>query len=145
MSFNFIPVTLDGNEKSESLPVFYELARDLNSLELLIKDGKFYKVSKNDALKIWILKTLHRQTARYEYRAYSNNYGNEINSLFGRHLKKSLLKSELKRFIEEALLINPYIKKISNLNFSKTGSKIDATFTVSTVYGDFEQNIGYEE
>lgn len=144
MSFNFIPVTLDDEIKEESLPLFYELARDLKSLEILVKEGKFYYVSKNDAIKIWILKALNQQTSRYAHRAYSSDYGNEITRLFGRNLKNSLLKSELKRYVEEALLVNPYIKKVENFLFDKKGSVVDLTFTVNTIYGDFEQNVSYE-
>lgn len=144
MSFNFISVTLDDEIKEESLPLFYELARDLKSLEILVKEGKFYYVSKNDAIKIWILKALNQQTSRYTHRAYSSDYGNEITRLFGRNLKNSLLKSELKRYVEEALLVNPYIKKVENFLFDKKGSVVDLTFTVNTIYGDFEQNVSYE-
>ncbi len=145
MSFNFIPVTIEEENTSETLPIFYELARDLTTLELLVKNGKFYYVSKNEALKIWILKALNKQTSRYTYRGYSNNYGNEIIKLFGRGLKNSLLKSELKRYIEEALFANPYIKKISNFTFEKNISAVSATFTVGTVYGTFEQELSYEK
>lgn len=140
MSLNFIGL----NNEKENLPIIYELARNLETLNLLTKDNKFYYVSKNEALKIWILKALNRQTSRYTYRAYSNDYGNEISMLFGRHLNKNLLKSELKRCIEEALLINPYIKKISNLSFEQTGSKVDVQFLVTTVYGEFEQEFSYK-
>ena len=143
MSFNFIPVTLNDETKTEALPIIYEPARNLETLELLTEDGQFYLVSKNEALKIWILKALNRETSRYSHRAYSNNYGNEITKLFGRHLKDSLLKSELKRYIEEALLVNPYIKEISNFSCNKTNALESASFTVSTIYGAFEQNIEY--
>ena len=145
MSFNFIPVTLEENIKKENLPEITELARDLDTLELKVKNGKFYYVYKNDALKIWIKKALNKETSRYSYRAYSPNYGNEITKLFGRNLKDSLLKSELKRYIEEALLVNPYIKKIENFEFQKNGSKVDVLFSVTTIYGEFEQNITYDK
>ncbi len=143
MSFNFIPTTLDNTQEGENLPVFIELARNLDTLELLVKNKKFYYVYKNDALKIWILKALHKQSTRYTHRAYSSIYGNEIFELFGRCLKNSLLKAELKRYIEEALFVNPYIKKISNFSFAKTGSKVNLNFTVTTVYGSFEQEANY--
>lgn len=145
MSFNFIPVTLEENIKKENLPEITELARDLDTLELKVKNGKFYYVYKNDALKIWIKKALNKETSRYSYRAYSPDYGNEITKLFGRNLKDSLLKSELKRYIEEALLVNPYIKKIENFEFQKNGSRVDVLFSVTTIYGEFEQNITYDK
>lgn len=144
MSTNFIPAAADNAVEENRLPVFYELARSLETLELLTCENKFYFVSKDEAIKIWVLKALNRQTSRYTHRAYSKDYGNEINQLFGRQLSESLLKSELKRYIEEALLVNPYITKISNLFFEKFGSKVNATFTVTTVYGEFEQEYNYE-
>ena len=67
MSFNFLAVTTEDEE--EKLPVIYEWARNLDTLELLVKEGRFYFVSKNEAIKIWILKTLNRQTSRYTHRA----------------------------------------------------------------------------
>lgn len=145
MSFNFIPVTLEEEIKEENLPEIVELARDLDTFELLVKDGKFYYVTKNDAIKIWVLKALHYQTARYIYRSYSSNYGNEITKLFGRNLNTVLLKSELKRYVEEALLVNPYIKKIENFEFEKKGSIVNITFSITTIYGQFEQNITYDK
>ncbi len=144
MSFNFIPPAAENTEKQTELPVIYELARNLETMELLVKNGDFYTVSKNDAIKIWILKVLNVETARYRHRAYSNDYGNEITKLFGRSLKNSLLKSELKRYIEEALLSNPYIKGVNDFTFDKKGSLVNATFNVSTVYGDFEHSVTYK-
>ncbi len=145
MSFNFIKATAEDNADYENLPEIYELARNLDTYEFLVKNGKFYYVTKNEALKIWILKALHKQSARYTNKAYSKNYGNEISTLFGRHLKKALLKSEIKRSVEEALLINPYIKKLSNFSFKQEGSKVEVLFTVTTIYGEFEQEISYEK
>ncbi len=143
LSFNFIPTTMDTTNEESSLPVIYELARDLKTLELLTKNNKFYTVSRNDAIKIWILKVLNKQSSRYTHRAYSSDYGNEITKLFGRNLKDSLLSAELERLVKEALIVNPYIKKIDNFTFKKEGSKVELTFTVTTVYGEIEQEINY--
>lgn len=142
MSFNFINTMAE--EKSD-LPIFKELARDLNTLELLTKDGLFYLVSKNEALKIWVAKALHKENSRYTYLAYSPNYGNEISSLFGRYLKESLLKSELKRMVEETLFVNPYILSVSDMSFERKGSTVKTAFVVNTIYGDFTQDITIEK
>lgn len=145
MTFNFVPVSYGENSFNEQVleePV--ELARDLKTLEFLVKDDKFYYVKRNDALKIWILKALHPKASRSEYRAYSQNYGNEIIGLFGRSLSGALLKSELERCVREALLVNPYIKSVENFNYAIKGSKVELTFQVTTVYGsDFVNNLNY--
>lgn len=142
MSFNFIPST-DDNVQTAELPELFEFARDLKTLELSVKDDEFYFVSRNDAIKIWILKTLNMQTSRFNHMAYSNDYGNEIEKLFNIPCAESILKSELKRLIEEALYVNPYITKITDFNFKKEGSKVKSNFTVSTIYGEFDQDYEY--
>ena len=142
MSFNVIPST-DDNVQTAELPELFEFARDLKTLELSVKDDEFYFVSRNDAIKIWILKTLNMQTSRFNHRAYLNDYGNEIEKLFNIPCDESILKSELKRLIEEALYVNPYITKITDVNFKKEGSKVKSNFTVSTIYGEFDQDYEY--
>lgn len=143
MSFNFIPSYTSEKPDVSMLPEFYEFARDLDTFQLIVKSNDFCFVSGNDAIKIWILKALNIQTSRYTHRAYSNDYGNEITKLFGKNYKNTILKSELKRLIEEALLVNPYITKISDFNFEKKNSSVAANFTVNTIYGEFNQNYEY--
>lgn len=144
-NYAFIPATL--TEESEvqteiEYPIFKELAFDFTTGQLKTRGGQYYYVEKNEALKIWIWKTLF--TSRYTYLAYSTNYGNEIYTLIGRYLAKDLLYSELRRFIEEALLCNPYILSLTDFNIKQEGAKVTCDYSVNTLYGSVAQAYTYE-
>lgn len=144
-NYAFIPTTLLEETEVETaveLPVFKELAFDFLTGQLKTKGGQYYYVEKNEAIKIWIWKALF--TSRYTYLAYSTNYGNEIYTLIGRYLEKKLLYSELRRFIEEALLCNPYITSLSDFDITRQGAKVICNFSVNTVYGNVAQAYEYE-
>lgn len=136
--FPFIPDDLTEQvipEVSEDLPVFKEYAFDFEKRELLLKNGRPYLVEKNEALKIWIWKALNPHTERFAYNAYSQNYGNEINTLLARYTENEVKRSELKRIISEALLVNPYIKECNNFVFEQSGSRTSINFDAITIYG----------
>ncbi|MBQ8981625.1 MAG: DUF2634 domain-containing protein [Eubacterium sp.] len=152
--FPFIPdtLTVDTAENLEQmksaveLPLFKEYAIDWDNNTLLLKDGRPYLITGNEALKIWIYKALHPQTQIFKYNAYSNNYGNEFMNLISRFVNTDIKRAELQRIITEALLVNPYILNLSDFVFSQTGSKMTIEFTVQTVYGkiDYTQTQGVE-
>ena len=144
-NFAFIPTTLTDTTEQQAtveLPVFKELAFDFDTKQLKTVGGKYYYVEKNEALKIWIWKTLF--SSRYTYLAYSTDYGNEIYTLIGRYLNKELLYSELVRMIEEALLCNPYITTLTDFDITQEGAKVVCNYSVNTIYGNVAQAYTYE-
>lgn len=143
-NYAFIPATLTNPEEVRTeieLPVFKELAFDFETKQLKTKGGQYYYVEKNEAIKIWIYFAL--LIPRFTYVAYSTDYGQEIYTLIGRYLSGELLKSELKRFIEEALLCNPYITSLSDWNITREGAKVLCYFSVNTVYGNVAEYYEY--
>ena len=117
-------------QEGEELPLCKEYAWDFDKNKFILENGKFKVVEGNEALKVWIWKAL--KTERYRHLAYSWNY----DSLIGKGLSNAALKLEVERYIKEALLINPYLKDIYNLNITIEGAKLDIDFTVETVYGE---------
>lgn len=115
------------------LPLFREYAYDFENNRLLLREGKTYLVEGNEALRVWIVKAL--ATERFRYIAYDADYGSEIDTLVGGQVNSDIAKSELKRFIIEALMVNPYIEELSNFKFSQSGSGVTAEFDCTTVYG----------
>ena len=95
---------------SNNLPIYKECAWDFVNDRAIFIDGSPKVVEKNEAIKVWIYKAI--KTARYEHEIYSWNYGSEISSLIGKGYVNGFIESETIRYIEEALLINPYIIKI---------------------------------
>ena len=144
-NYAFIPATL--TEQTEvnteiELPIFRELAFDFDTKQLKTRGGQYFYVDKNEAIKVWIYKALF--SSRYTYLSYSTNYGNEIYTLIGRYLEKKLLYSELKRMLEEALLVNPYITSLTDFDITQEGAKVVCNFSVNTIYGSVAQAYTYE-
>lgn len=73
---------------------------------------------------------------RYEHIIYSWNYGVETRQLIGQ--PKSLVLSELKRLITEALTQDTRITGVSNFEFKTSKRQVHTSFTVSTVYGEIK-------
>lgn len=92
-----------------------------------------------EALKGWIYFAL--RIARYRYPIYSWNYGCELETVISQTFDDEYLESEVKRFIEEALLINPYITEISDVAVSKENDKLNVSCKVETKYGDLYVSI----
>lgn len=125
--------------ESEELELYKEIAWDFENNIPLIKDGDFVILEGNEALKVWIFKTLH--VNRYEYMIYTWDYGNELESLFGQGYSKELIQAEAKRYLEECLLVNEYIKSINNIEVNLDDNILSTSFSVTTIYGELEVSI----
>ncbi len=82
-------------------------------------------------LKQWIRKALG--TPRYAHPIYTWQFGNEIFDLIGTSLMTSSAKALVNQFVREALLIDPRIKEISNVETSIEEGNLYVSFTVTTV------------
>lgn len=131
--FPFITPPEDGATGADSLPVFREYAYDFANNQLKQKNGQTYLVKGNEALAIWIFKAL--STERFRYAAYDAAFGNELDTLPGAELNQAILQSEVKRFITEALMVNPYIVQLDNFQFERQKSCLKVEFDVETIYG----------
>ena len=130
--FPFIDPEALAASQDNPLPMFREYAYDYENNRLLLRDGQTYLVEGNEALRIWIFKAL--DTERFRYTAYDSDYGSEIDTLIGA-VNSSVILPELKRFIIEALMVNPYIEELSNFQFEQSGSGVRVEFDCTTVYG----------
>lgn len=73
---------------------------------------------------------------RYDHLIYSWNYGIELKDLFGQSI--SFVLPELKRRITEALTQDDRIQSVDAFSFNVKKGTVFTTFTVHTIYGDFE-------
>lgn len=128
---------------SEELPLFREYAYDFINNCLKLKNGNTYWVEKNEALKIWIYKALI--TERYRYLAYSQSFGNEVHTLIGYTVHNEITFLELKRFIIESLMVNPYIEELTNFQFQKSGTRVQVDFDCNTIYGTMSLGMQWDE
>lgn len=139
MANPFVSGSSEVTENETALETFREYAWDFEHDTFIMEDGKPRVVTENEALKVWIYKTL--KTERWRYRAYDNAYGVELEQFIGQTTNTADTSIEVKRYIEEALLINPYIHTIDEITFSNDRDILEFNITLTTVYGEMEVTI----
>ena len=132
MSNPFVAGTTDSTTAS-TLPIFTEYAWDFEHDCFIYIGGKHEIVTENEALKVWIYKIL--KTERWRYRVYDNSYGIELEQFIGKSTNNGDSSIEVQRYINEALLINPYIQSIDNVTFTNESDVLDFTIELTTIYG----------
>lgn len=125
------------------LPLFQEYAYNFEANELKLRNGATYLVNENDALQIWVYKALY--TNRYRYIAYTRDFGVEFWSMVGSSNSSDIVKSELQRYIIEALMVNPYLLELSRFEMDAAGSNLAVGFDCLTVYGMMRIFYTFEE
>ena len=136
--FPFISNT-DDVKVDNSFPLYREVAWDFKNNIPILENGDFKIVEGNEAIKVWVYKAL--LTPRYQYSIYTWNYGSELLSLIGKAYTPQLTKSEAKRYIEEALKINPYILEVNVLDTDFKDGVLSASIKIVTIYGESEVTI----
>lgn len=129
----------DDVKVDNSFPLYREIAWDFDKNIPVIENREFKIVEGNNAIKVWVYKAL--LTPRYNYSIYSWDYGSELLDLIGKVYTPSLTKSEAKRYIEEALLINPYILEVNVLDTDFKDGILSANVKIVTIYGESEVTI----
>ena len=133
--FPFIS-NVDEVKLDNSFPLYREVAWDFKRDVPILENGDFKIVEGNEAIKVWVYKAL--LVPRYNYSIYSWNYGSELMDLIGKAYTPQLTKSEAKRYIEEALKINPYILDVNVIDTDFKDSVLSANVKITTIYGESE-------
>lgn len=117
---------------------------DFKAGEFRMKNGNPVVLSGIDALKLWIQKCIRTQLNRYSiYKG--KQYGANIEDLvIGKSYNFDFAESELRREIETALLQNEDIQSMSSFSVKKTGSTLDISLTLITVYGKVSEVYIYD-
>ena len=116
------------------LPEFREYAFDFSKDEFIVENGRLAIVTQKEAIKVWAYKALI--TERYRYRAYFDDYGAELEPFVGTVTNDGAEAIEVFRYIEEALLVNPYITDVNVLGIEQNKKKITLNIELITIYGD---------
>ena len=117
--------------KNNTLPVAKDIAIDFDTGEPIIKNGDFVVVEKNEAIKVWCYYAL--KIAKGRFLAFTNNYGSELEEkIIGKQYNSDTQK-QVKRIVEDCLLVNKYIKSIDNVAVS-FNDKINIEIELTTVY-----------
>lgn len=117
---------------------------DFKAGEFKMKNGNPVVLTGIDALKLWIQKCIRTQLNLYSiYKG--RQYGTNIEDLvIGKSYGIDFVESELRREIETALLQNEDIQSMSSFSVKKTGSTLDISFTLITVYGKVSEVYTYD-
>ena len=135
-SDDLLATTIDDSD----LPVLNEYAWDFEQDKFLYDgNGNHIMVTENKALEVWIYKAL--KTERFQYLAYSWNYGIELKPFIGKVMGVQERYSELKRAIVECLMSNAYIVSIDTIDFTAESAKVTCTVTLTSVYGELIVNV----
>lgn len=123
-------------EVKTSLPLCKETDWDFERNVPIYKNGSPSIVTGKRAVLVWAWKALH--TKRYKYDIYTWNYGNEIESLVGQSFTNELKQSEAIRYVKECLLVNPYIKDVTDVLVTFNESRISISCKIITIYGEVD-------
>ena len=137
--FPFISNNVDEVKIDNSFPLYKEVAWDFEKDVPIVENGDFKLIEGNEAIKVWAYKAL--LTPRYNYSIYSWDYGSELMDLIGEAYTPALTKEEAKRYIKEALLINPYILEVDVLDTTFKNDLLSADIKIVTIYGESEVTI----
>ncbi|PRA02559.1 MULTISPECIES: DUF2634 domain-containing protein [unclassified Paenibacillus] len=122
-------ISAEDQEETAVLPsLTYVIQASGQRIGRLQMDGK-------DAVKQAVYKVM--STRRYEHLIYSADYGMEWSweGMAGR----SMVESELERWIREALLPDDRISDVTEFDFVHEADGVRVSFTVETDFGSFRQ------
>lgn len=94
--------------------------------------GKIVEGAKAVAMWCWMALL----TQRYRYYTYSWMYGSELEELIGKNHSQEYLDTELKRMIEDCLLINEYVEEVKDLSYNQQGNVLHVKFKIVTTLGE---------
>ena len=142
MSSEFPFIGVARNAVAGDLPLFQEYAWDFErDCFLYDVNGRHILLSGNPALEVWIYKAL--KTERFEYLAYSWQYGIELKPFIGKVMGAQERYSELRRVITECLMVNPYIRSIDSFSITpeNRAELVRVRITLTTAYGEVKINV----
>lgn len=95
------------------------------------------KIDQLEAVKQAVYKAL--QTDRYWYVIYSDDYGHELSTLIGD--QPAFMQSELKRMVEETLMVDERIQSVDVLDITTNGDQLVFSFRVNSLFGSFDEEV----
>jgi len=103
---------------------------DFDKGDFVIRDGKLIECDGIEAIKVWIEKILRTEKGRFKI--YDNTeYGCHLEDLIiGNSYTPEFIEAELKREIEDALLLNSQITSVTNFKISREKNSLTVEMEV---------------
>lgn len=119
---------------AQSLPPAREVAWDFVLDQPIWRSGSPLYVAGADAVLVWAWNCIH--TERFAHDVFTADYGQDLANLIGQPYGDEVRQSEAIRKLREALMINPYITAVDQINASLKGSVLQISFNLTTIYGE---------
>ena len=105
---------------------------DFEKGDFVIRDGNLVECDGIEAIKVWIEKILRTEKGRFAI-FDDTDYGCHIEDLIvGNNYPVEYIEAELKREIEEALLLNSNISSVNNFKITRTRNNLIVEMEVHT-------------
>lgn len=126
---------------NNEIPIADEYAYDIETAQFKYRDGKMYKVYKNEAIKIKLWKLF--MTEKFLWVVFPWAYGHELESLIGKSYTQGYINSEATRFVKEAVFDNlsDYVTDLENIEVKFDDGLLTISFKAITIYGTEEIEI----
>ena len=121
-------------ETGQQLPLYRDVAWDCAAGQPILSGGEPVMAEGVEALRGWCWRAL--STVRCRHPIFSWDYGSEVEELIGQPFTDEVKRSEAIRYIREALLVNPYITAVEQVDITFQGSRLIIACSVSTIYGE---------
>lgn len=119
--------------QAEQLPLYTDVAMDYGAGTPRWESGNPVIVSGLEAVKSWAWRAV--ATARYRWAVFDWSYGCELESLVGQPYQAETKRSEAARYVQDALMVSPYITACSVSSVTFDGSTLHMEVEISTIYG----------
>lgn len=121
-------------QQAAGLPLFRDIAMDFDRGIPLFAGGNPMIAEGLEAVKGWAFRML--KTARYRYAHFSWDIGSELEALVGQPYSTGTKLAEASRYVQDALLVSPYITDVRVTKSSFAGTTLALTIALTTVYGE---------
>lgn len=128
------PAASDGPSASGVLPLYREIAWDFENDVPIWRGGSPKWVTGAQAVAVWVWNTLHY--IRGSLDIFSWDWGNEVQNLTGRPFTQGVKESEAVRYVQECLLVNPYITDVEQISVDFADATLSIQCAVDTIYGE---------
>lgn len=132
--FPIIPQAAQAAGAARALPLAREMAWDFEADRPLLRGGEPIPVTGAEAVRVWAWNAL--KTARYRSEMFSFGYGSELERLMGQPFTADTKRAEAVRYIQDALLVSPYVTQVEVAELALEGDRLTARADIRTVYGE---------
>lgn len=101
---------------------------------ILSPAGRQKTVTSSDAWGEWCVKALCSE--RYKYLIYSDNYGEEIDTLLGKSYPRKVVESEIRRMVKDCLMVDRRTASVDNFQFTWIDDGIMFSCDVKNTIGE---------